>query len=236
MNFSFGILSCTDCLPGGDTPYWNKYVFNKITSSFGLSRVRLIISAAAPLAPDVMSFLRVYVFLDNVTSTNYFLTIQYARCFGPVVQVYGMTEAAGPITCTDPNQEESEWTHGKPVSTVELKIVDVPEMGYYANADPPTGEICVRGPSIFRGYFNDPAQTYAIVTGEKVNSLKVFVSFTNRAQSFDSDGFFHTGDIAKRNPDGSISLIDRKKNIFKLAQGEYIAYGFMLTLLVYYYY
>eukprot|EP00004_Rigifila_ramosa_P018611 TRINITY_DN4655_c0_g1_i2.p1 TRINITY_DN4655_c0_g1~~TRINITY_DN4655_c0_g1_i2.p1 ORF type:complete len:237 (+),score=69.62 TRINITY_DN4655_c0_g1_i2:235-945(+) len=91
---------------------------------------------------------------------------------------------------------------GVPSSTVEIKLVSIPEMSRYVTSDPPSGEICIRGTTLFSHYLNKPEETKAVV---------------------DEDGWFHTGDVGQWNVNGTLSIVDRKKNIFKLAQGEYIA-------------
>ncbi|VDN59561.1 unnamed protein product [Dracunculus medinensis] len=119
--------------------------------------------------------------------------------FGSViVETYGLTECML-VTSSWPNDTKS--VHGgAPAGCTLLKLIDVPELNYYSNEG--KGEIMVKGPHVTKGYFKDPEKT---------------------AQLFDDQGFLHTGDIGQILPNGSIQIIDRKKHIFKLAQGEYIA-------------
>ncbi|CAO1443606.1 unnamed protein product [Diamesa tonsa] len=88
---------------------------------------------------------------------------------------------------------------GPPVACNCIKLDDVPEMEYYAKNQ--QGEICVKGTNVFKGYFRDPERTAATI---------------------DEHGWHHTGDIGQWLPNGTMKIIDRKKHIFKLSQGEYI--------------
>jgi long-chain acyl-CoA synthetase len=77
----------------------------------------------------------------------------------------------------------------------EVSIESVPELRYLITDAQPRGEILIRGPTVFSGYYNRP---------------------DGAEHPVDKDGWFHTGDIGRLNPNGTFSIIDRKKNIFKL--------------------
>jgi fatty acid CoA ligase FadD9 len=91
---------------------------------------------------------------------------------------------------------------GRVHEAVEVKLVAVPELGHSPDGDPPRGEICVRSPHRISGYFGEPAATSA---------------------SFDAEGFFHTGDLGERGPDGSVHVVGRLKSAVKLAHGEFVS-------------
>jgi long-chain acyl-CoA synthetase len=117
-------------------------------------------------------------------------------------QGYGLTESCGGSFTTLAGVFSMVGTVGVPMPTVEARLVSVPEMGYDAfSADVPRGEICLRGNSMFSGYHKRQDLTDQVLI----------------------DGWFHTGDIGEWQEDGSMKIIDRKKNIFKLSQGEYVA-------------
>jgi len=163
-------------------PYDDK-VFKPIRAKLGLDRVKILISGAAPCSPEVLEFLKV------------------VTCGASVLQGYGMTETSAASAVTEPN-DYCVGHVGPPLPGVEIKLVDVPDMNYHATDKPcPRGEIWMRGPAIFQGYYLDDESTKSTL----------------------SNGWIATGDIGRWNPNGTLSIIDRKKNMFKLAQGEYVA-------------
>ncbi|PWA03021.1 hypothetical protein BB558_000813 [Smittium angustum] len=119
-----------------------------------------------------------------------------------VIDCYGTTETSSGGTC----QQIDDLTSGNcgvPHPGMELRLRDVPEMEYTVKDTPnPRGELLVRGPTMFREYYKDKEKTDEALIG---------------------DGWYATGDIARINSNGSFSIIDRKKAIFKLSQGEYVA-------------
>uniref|UniRef100_A0A665WHG1 Arachidonate--CoA ligase n=1 Tax=Echeneis naucrates TaxID=173247 RepID=A0A665WHG1_ECHNA len=158
---------------------WDKIFFSKIQASLG-GRLRMIITGAAPTSPSVLGFLR-------------------AALGCQVYEAYGQTECTAGCTFTTPG----DWTPGHvgaPLPCNLIKLVDVPDKNYFASKG--EGEVCVKGPNVFKGYLKDPERT---------------------AETLDSDGWLHTGDIGQWLPNGTLKIIDRKKHIFKLAQGEYIS-------------
>uniref|UniRef100_A0A673BW80 Arachidonate--CoA ligase n=1 Tax=Sphaeramia orbicularis TaxID=375764 RepID=A0A673BW80_9TELE len=158
---------------------WDKIFFSKIQASLG-GRLRMIITGAAPTSPTVLGFLR-------------------AALGCQVYEAYGQTECTAGCTYTTPG----DWTPGHvgaPLPCNLIKLVDVPEKNYFAAKG--EGEVCVKGPNVFKGYLKDPERT---------------------AETLDSEGWLHTGDIGKWLHNGTLKIIDRKKHIFKLAQGEYIS-------------
>ena len=111
---------------------------------------------------------------------------------------YGQTECTARCCLTVPR----DWTTGHvgaPMPCNIVKLVDVEEMTYMAAKG--EGKVRVQGANVFQ----DQQHT------------------ANTAEALDKDDWLHTGDIGKWSSNGALRIIDRKKHIFKLAQGEYIA-------------
>ena len=171
---------------------WNYYVLDAVKAKLG-GRVRFVCSGAAPLPPDLNEWLTA---VFNVE----------------VIQIYGLTETSGGVLATvHPHSSSNLACVGYACLFGTVRLADCPEMGYITGCEEeeegserellPRGEVQYKGLSLLREYYRRPDLT---------------------AEAFTKDGFFCTGDIGQLNADGTVSIIDRKKNLFKLSQGEYI--------------
>lgn len=166
---------------------YDTLVFSKVREKFG-GKLEFFICGSAPLTKELADDIKV---LFSV----------------PIIEGYGMTECSGAGTVTHAS-DLANGCAGGVLSTVKVKLVDVPEMNYTSKSElngeaSPAGEICMKGPIVFKGYFKKPEET---------------------KKTLDSEGWLHSGDVGRIMPNNQgLKIVDRVKEIFKLSQGEYIA-------------
>lgn len=105
---------------------------------------------------------------------------------------YGLTETS-PIATINPPDAIQIGSIGKPVPSTEVKVIDI---NGKALAIGQSGELCIRGPQVMKGYWNQPAETEQVLT---------------------EDGWFMTGDIAVIQDDGYVRIVDRKKDMINMS-------------------
>ncbi|KAL9604489.1 MAG: hypothetical protein Q9219_000454 [cf. Caloplaca sp. 3 TL-2023] len=178
--FSLKSTLLSNGLPGAGV--LDYLVFRKIKEATG-GQLRISMNGGGPVARDTQRFISI--------------------CVTPMINGYGLTETCGMGAICDP----AAWTDtaiGEIPGSVELKLVDVPDLNYFSSHSPnPQGEIWIRGGAVTEGYLDL----------EKENE-----------EAFTRDGWFKTGDIGEfTEGDGLLRVIDRKKNMVKTLNGEYIA-------------
>ena len=109
----------------------------------------------------------------------------------PIIQGYGLTETS-PVTHANPIDAPVLESIGVVVAGTEDKIVDL-ETGTKTLPNGEVGEICVRGPQVMKGYWKKPQDTADVIR----------------------DGWFHTGDVGRRDDKGYVFIVDRKKEFIK---------------------
>ena len=119
----------------------------------------------------------------------------------PMISGYGLTETTAMGALMDP-MHWTDKTVGDIVPAIEVKLVDFADAGYFTNTTPPQGEIWIRGAPVMEAYFENEKET---------------------AEAIAVGGWFKTGDIGEFDKNGHLRIIDRKKNLVKTLNGEYIA-------------
>lgn len=145
----------------------NLMVLAKLRERLGFERVRIAVSGAAAISPDVLRF--------------------FHAVGVPLRQIYGQTEGSGPTTCHQGELIDPD-SAGPPIPGVEIRIAE-------------DGEILLRGPNVFLGYFRNPEATAETV----------------------QDGWLHSGDVGEIDVRGFLRITDRKKDLIITSGGKNIA-------------
>uniref|UniRef100_F1KYL1 Long-chain-fatty-acid--CoA ligase n=1 Tax=Ascaris suum TaxID=6253 RepID=F1KYL1_ASCSU len=157
---------------------FDQLIFKDIRDELG-GCVRFMMIGSAPVDGEVLRFAR-------------------AALGCVIVEGYGQTECAAATTAVVEADPLTKHV-GIPLACAAIKLVDVPELGYYVKDK--AGEVCIRGAHVFKGYYKNDEITNEVL---------------------DADGWLHSGDIGKWTERDTLKIIDRKKHIFKLQQGEFI--------------
>ncbi len=144
-------------------------LFASVLSAFG-GKLELVICGGAKLDEDIIRT------FDSLGIT--------------ILNGYGITECS-PLISANRNKYQKPGSVGTPILACRVKIDNPDENG--------EGEICVKGPNVMLGYYNNPQAT---------------------AEVFDKDGFFHTGDYGRLDEEGWIYITGRKKNLIILSNGK----------------
>ena len=166
---------------------YDSLIFKKIRNMFG-GKIKCLLSASAPMQKELADDFKIFLGV-------------------PVVEALGMTELSGATFCTN-TKDLSNLTTGGITGGAKAILKSVPDLNYFTDdlidgINCPAGEICVKGPMVFQGYYKNDEENN---------------------KSFDKEGYFHTGDVGRIYPHlgNGLKVIDRVKEIFKLSQGEYI--------------
>jgi len=177
---------------------WNLLMYNAVQSLIG-GRVQHIITGSAPLSAEIQKFAQ--------------------SCFNcPVRQGYGLTETIAASCVADPT-DNTVGQVGAPAPGTFLRLRDWPEGGYTnADVDKPEigmrrGEVLIGGPTVSLGYLIDSKNPDKDI---QQKNKEDFVTI-------DGVRYFCTGDVGQVNNKGCLAIIDRKKDLFKGDNGEYVS-------------
>ena len=198
--FAAGFFCRSSALKQGRTAPVSSKVFESARSMLG-GRIKLCITGGGPISSDVQNFIRV-AFNTNLiqgyglTETSGVGTVQAHDCCQD--GVVGPPTTANEIrlaSCVDESGSALVLDrHGKPYLSSDTHHLRAPCQG--------RGEVLIRGPCNSPGYYIDAGKT---------------------AECFQEDGWFRTGDVGVWQPDGTLKIVDRLKNLVKLKGGEYVA-------------
>jgi long-chain acyl-CoA synthetase len=142
---------------------------------------KVIVNGGAPIMKEVFEF------LEATVTPN-------------ILQGYGLTETATGVAVQEVPAHDPQ-TVGPCGSACEVRLRAVPDTQYDASGENPRGELLVRGPCVFKGYYKNPEMT---------------------KEAFDR-GWFATGDVVTVTDKAELKIIDRAKQLVKMSQGEYIS-------------